>query len=118
MICINKIRRNLLVIHLAVAGIDKTRISLTLGIIRIKLQEELNDMTIQSIEDLYLRLGYKDPCPKKGKNNKAAIKLRREERAKYNLKPYEIGSKKIYIPGGPITIPIYEYGGIQYSEKW
>lgn len=75
-------------------------------------------MEIQSISTLFERLGYKDPCPKKGRNNKIAMKLRRDEKAKYNIKQYQIGSRKVYEAGGYIKVPLYEYEGIQYSEDW
>ena len=73
-------------------------------------------MENRSISELLERLGYQDPCPKRGRNNKAAMKLRAAEIKKLNIEQYRIGSDKIYEGGGYIRVPVYEYKGIKYSE--
>jgi hypothetical protein len=68
------------------------------------------------ISELLQKLGYKDPCPERGRNNKKAIKQRREAISKLNLEQYRIGSTKDYDGDGYFTTPVYEYNGVKYSR--
>lgn len=73
-------------------------------------------MKYQPISKLLDRLGYVDPCPKRGKHNKAAIKLRRAAIEALNLEQYRVGTATEWDKDGYIKVPVYEYEGIRYSR--
>ena len=70
------------------------------------------------VQYLLMELGYMDPCPNSGVNNKHANHLRSIARAPYVrlLSNYQIGSAKEYEGGGYFRTPVYEYQGVLYTS--
>lgn len=70
-----------------------------------------------TIDQLFADLGYADPCPERGQNNKEANRIRATARRPFAemIQAFRIGSGREYEGDGYFTTPVYEYRGKLYT---